>query len=234
MTEEPRVPASEVIFHYFVDKIKSGELHPGDPLPSERTLQKQLGVSRFSLREGLARLNAIGAIDTQHGKTTRVSQQVSLDSLKNVFLPLQAKLDPQVRSDLFEARVVLEGELACLAAERRTAEDLKNLRENLKQAEDSIDDGEIFGSLDLEFHKLIAEAAGNRFLNQMHAVLRDQLGPVMKRHTQAAEQRLVILQNHEDLFQAIEERKLEEAKQMSRDHLSIFKSHYVQNHDQDH
>ena len=107
MPEEPKVSASEVIFHYFREKIKSGELKPGDPLPSERTLQKQLEVSRFSLREGLARLNAIGAIDTHHGKTTRVSQQVNTDSLKNVFLPMQAKSDTQSRGDLYEARVVL-------------------------------------------------------------------------------------------------------------------------------
>ena len=60
MTEQTKVSASEVIFQYFKQKIKSGELQPGDPLPSERNLQKLLCVSRFSLREGLARLNAIG------------------------------------------------------------------------------------------------------------------------------------------------------------------------------
>jgi len=233
MTQEPRVPASEVIFHYFVDKIKRGDLHPGDPIPSERTLQKQLGVSRFSLREGLARLNAVGVIDTQHGKTTRVSQQVSLDSLKNVFLPLQAKLDNKTRSDLYEARVVLEGELASLAAERRTSSDLNYLTGNLQMAKASLEDGQAFGLLDLEFHRLIAEAAGNRFLIQMHAVLRDQLGPIMKRHTHEAEQRKSILQSHENLYKAIESRKPIEAKAMSREHLSIFKSQYVQAHGQD-
>jgi DNA-binding FadR family transcriptional regulator len=227
MSTEQKVSASEVIFHYFKEKIKSGALQPGDPLPSERTLQKQLGVSRFSLREGLARLNAIGVIDTQHGKTTRVSQGVNTDSLKNVFLPFQSHADTQSRSDLYEARMVLEAELASLAAKRRTAKDIEGLRLNLEQAEASIGDENIFGSLDLEFHERIANAAGNRFFKQMHAVIRDQLEPVMKLHANAEDQRRMILRKHTELFNAIEDRNPAEARQMARDHLGVFKTHYT-------
>ncbi|MDG2170501.1 MAG: FadR/GntR family transcriptional regulator [Opitutales bacterium] len=227
MPEEPKVSASEVIFHYFREKIKSGELKPGDPLPSERTLQKQLEVSRFSLREGLARLNAIGAIDTHHGKTTRVSQQVNTDSLKNVFLPMQAKSDTQSRGDLYEARVVLETEVAGLAAQRHTEDDLMGLRSNLKSAEAALGDGDAFGSLDLEFHERIADAARNLFFKQMHAVIRDQLEPVMKLHANAEEQRRLILRKHKDLFEAIEEGDARAARQLARDHLGVFKTHYT-------
>jgi GntR family transcriptional repressor for pyruvate dehydrogenase complex len=227
MSTEQKVSASEVIFHYFKEKIKSGALQPGDPLPSERTLQKQLGVSRFSLREGLARLNAIGVIDTQHGKTTRVSQGVNTDSLKNVFLPFQSHADTQSRSDLYEARMVLEAELASLAAKRRTAKDIEGLRLNLEQAEASIGDENIFGALDLEFHERIANAAGNRFFKQMHAVIRDQLEPVMKLHANAEDQRRMILRKHTELFNAIEDRNPAEARQMARDHLGVFKTHYT-------
>ncbi len=226
MTEENRVSASEVIFHYFKEKIKSGELKPGDPIPSERTLQKQLGVSRFSLREGLARLNAIGAIDTHHGKTTRVSQRVNMDSLKNVFLPLQANLHTQSRSDLYEARVVLEVELAGLAARRRNDEDIAGLKENLREAENSLDYSEQFGALDLDFHERIAVAAKNIFFRQMHAVIRDQLESVMRLHANAKEQRQVILKKHSDLFTAIEAGNAAEARQLARDHLGVFKTHY--------
>ncbi|MDA0345896.1 MAG: FadR/GntR family transcriptional regulator [Verrucomicrobia bacterium] len=227
MTTEIRISASEVIFHYFKEKIKSGELQAGDPLPSERTLQKQLGVSRFSLREGLARLNAIGVIDTQHGKTTRVSQTVNMESLRNVFLPLQANLDTQARGDLYEARITLEVEIAGLAAVRRSEEDLKALKINLRDAEASLHDGDKFGSLDLEFHELIAIAAGNRFFRQMHAVIRDQLQPIMKLHANAEEQRRLILTKHNDLFTAIESGNTREARKMARDHLGVFKSHYA-------
>lgn len=226
MTEENRIPASEVIFHYFKEKIKSGELKPGDPLPSERTLQKQLRVSRFSLREGLARLNAIGAIDTHHGKTTRVSQSVNMDSLKNVFLPLQANLHTQSRSDLYEARVVLEVELAGLAARRHNDEDIAGLKENLREAEHSLDNGEQFGALDLDFHERIAAAAKNIFFRQMHAVIRDQLESVMRLHANAKEQRQVILKKHSDLFSAIEAGNSAEARQLAKDHLAVFKTHY--------
>jgi GntR family transcriptional repressor for pyruvate dehydrogenase complex len=189
-------------------------------------LQKQLGVNRFSLREGLARLNAIGVIDTQHGKTTRVSQTVNMESVRNVFLPLHANLDTQARRDLYEARITLEVEIAGLAAKRRNEEDLEVLRTNLNNAEASLDDGDTFGSLDLEFHERITAAAGNRFFRQMHAVIRDQLGQIMKLHANAEEQRRLILQKHKDLFTAIESENAEEARKMARDHLGVFKSHY--------
>ena len=226
MAEENRVSASEVIFHYFKEKIKSGELKPGDPLPSERTLQKQLSVSRFSLREGLARLNAIGVIETNHGKTTRVSQSVNMDSVKNVFLPLQAHLHTQSRSDLYEARIVLEVELAGLAAKRRNEHDLAELEENLKDARAALDDSQTFGALDLGFHECIAAAAKNVFFRQMHAVIRDQLESVMMLHANAKEQRQVILKKHNDLFNAIKEGNAAEARQLARDHLGVFKTHY--------
>jgi len=226
MTTEIRISASGVIFNYFKEKIKSGELQAGDPLPSERTLQKQLGVSRFSLREGLARLNAIGVIDTQHGKTTRVSQIVNMESVRNVFLPLHANLDTQARRDLYEARITLEVEIPGLAAKRRNEEDLEALRTNLNNAEASLDDGDTFGSLDLEFHERITAAAGNRFFRQMHTVIRDQLEQIMKLHANAEEQRRLILQKHKDLFTAIESENAEEARKMARDHLGVFKSHY--------
>ncbi len=227
MSEPPKVSASELIFHYFRERIKSGELKPGDPLPSERTLQKQLGVSRFSLREGLARLNAIGVIDTHHGKTTRVSQQVNTDSLKNVFLPMQANNDTQSRGDLYEARVVLETEIAGLAAQRHTEKDLMGLRSNLLSAEAALEDEDTFGSLDLEFHERIANAAKNRFFKQMHAVIRDQLEPVMKLHANEEEQRRLILKKHNDLFDAIEKGDARAARQLARDHLGVFKTHYT-------
>ena len=121
------------------------------------------------------------------------------------FLPMQAKSDTQSRGDLYEARVVLETEIAGLAAQRRTENDLEGLSANLQAAESALHEEDTFGSLDLEFHERIADAAGNRFFKQMHAVIRDQLEPVMMLHANAEEQRRLILKKHTDLFKAIEE-----------------------------
>ena len=140
---------------------------------------------------------------------------------------MQAKSDTQSRGDLYEARVVLETEIAGLAAQRRNEKDLIALRSNLKAAKGALSDGDLFGSLDLEFHELIADAARNRFFKQMHAVIRDQLEPVMKLHANEEEQRQLILKKHSDLFNAIEEGDARAARQLARDHLGVFKTHYT-------
>ena len=70
-------------------------------------------------------------------------------------------------------------------------------------------------------------AARNHFFKQMHAVIRDQLEPVMKLHANAEEQRRFILRKHKDLFEAIEEGDARAARQLARDHLGVFKTHYT-------
>ena len=75
---------AEAVFRHLKDRIRNGELQPGDSLPSERELQAELGVSRISLREGLARLSALGLVEVSHGKGTIVSRAVSLQSVEDV------------------------------------------------------------------------------------------------------------------------------------------------------
>ena len=58
---------AEAIVQHLVGRIRAGEFGPGDRLPSERHLQRELGVGRLSLREGLARLSALGIIRVDHG-----------------------------------------------------------------------------------------------------------------------------------------------------------------------
>ena len=71
-----RYTTAEVVVNYFRKEIESGNLKPGLQLPSERVLQKQFGISRFSLREGLARLSALGIIQIQHGKGSFIASDV--------------------------------------------------------------------------------------------------------------------------------------------------------------
>ena len=76
--------------NFLKKQIEEGALKPGEQLPSERTLQEILGVSRFTLREALAGLSALGIIKIAHGKGAFIAKEMSPSSLEDVFLPLFA------------------------------------------------------------------------------------------------------------------------------------------------
>src|SRR5277367_5732107 len=86
--------------------IASGELRPGDRLPPERELARELKISRSSLRAGIGFLSAMGVLKSLHG-----------------FLPWQ----------MFEARLVIEASVAFLAAERATDEQIAELAEEVAE-----------------------------------------------------------------------------------------------------
>ena len=79
---------AEAIVNYFKKEIESGRLKPDDKLPSERMLQEEFGISRFSLREGLARLSALGIIRIIHGKGAFINSEINNASLGHVLMPM--------------------------------------------------------------------------------------------------------------------------------------------------
>ena len=221
-----KVSTSQAVVNLFTDRIKSGEIKPGDSLPSEKLLQEELQVSRFALREGLARLSALGIIKVIHGKGAIITSDIDPDSLKNVFLPMHPSIRSGSREDLFEARLLLEGELAFLAAKRRTREHLKRFDEILVETKKRIDEPEPFGELDMAFHMTIAEAAGNSYLLQMHVVIRDQLQPILQRHARSIEQRELIMEKHTKVFEAIKRKAATKARALAIENLKVFRQDY--------
>ena len=221
-----KVSTSQAVVNLFTERIKTGEIKPGDSLPSEKLLQEELQVSRFALREGLARLSALGIIKVIHGKGAIITSDIDPDSLKNVFLPMHPSIRSGSREDLFEARLLLEGELAFLAAKRRTREHLKRFDEILVNTRKLINEPEPFGELDLAFHMTIAEAAGNSYLMQMHVVIRDQLQPILQRHARSIEQRELILSKHAKVFEAIKRKASTKARSLAIENLKVFQQDY--------
>ena len=202
-------------------------MRPGGALPSERALQEQLGISRFSLREGLARLSALGIIDVRHGKGSVVTEEINGSSLAGVLTPLFATNDLRVLEDLFAARSMLETETARLAAIRRTDKDLVSLREILWMSERTLTKVEIFGKLDFEFHYEIARIADNVLFLKMHEAISEQAQAFLKDlageqwHCEAA------FKGHCEIFECIEGRSPREAEKATRAHLLTCKENYV-------
>ena len=111
----------EDVFEQILADVLSGEMQPGEALPSERRLAEVLGVSRPAVREALKRVAAAGLVEVRQGDATTVRdfrRHAGLDLLPRLLLQ-GGELDVAVARSILEARLHNGPKVAELAAERR-------------------------------------------------------------------------------------------------------------------
>lgn len=129
----------EEIVKQIIEKIKSGELKPGDRLPTERDLVVHLNVSRTAIREALRSLKIMGLIDSKVGSGTFI-KEMTLDSLMDSFASVLSK-NERLIIELIEVRMLLEVEIAKLAVRRIDENKIRVLGKTLLQMENEIKEG---------------------------------------------------------------------------------------------
>jgi len=216
-----RMTVSEEIIKKLIDLINSGVLGPGDKLPSERELMEQLKVSRASIREALRSLGLAGLLETRPGNGTYVSECFS--SLIAGQVEWSALLGEQDILELMEVREPLEVQAAGLAAQRATVTQLEELRQAIERLRSNLGDVEQEVAADLVFHTIIAEMAQNRVLYRLTLGLRNLLREYIKQATSATETKMSTVEEHQAIFEAIEERDEARARQAMVRHLQISK-----------
>ena len=142
--------------------VVSGEVQPGGRLPAEAELAAQLNVSRNSLREAVRALTLIQVLHVRQGDGTYVTSlepSVLLEGTAFIMDLLGGGQDLEV----WHVRRILEPAAAALAAARIDAAMLERLREELGRMDlaTSIDE---LTEADINFHRTLVEAAGNRLL----------------------------------------------------------------------
>lgn len=114
----------EDVFDQILSGVLSGEMQPGETLPSERRLAEVLGVSRPAVREALKRVSAAGLVEVRQGDATTVRdfrRHAGLDLLPRLLLRA-GELDLSVVRSILEARLHNGPKAAELAATRRRSE----------------------------------------------------------------------------------------------------------------
>lgn len=163
-----REPLANEIARRLVEYLLSGEVSPGERMPSERELAQAFGVGRSAMREAIKSLSLIGLVEVRHGDGTylRKSDSAILPQVIEWGLLLG---EPRTR-DLVEARQKIEEVIAGLAAERRSEEDVAALRGLLARMEAAAGpDGDPaeFVDADVRFHLALSEAARNTALRDV-------------------------------------------------------------------
>jgi GntR family transcriptional regulator, transcriptional repressor for pyruvate dehydrogenase complex len=173
LANSPRPSLSDEVVRRVVELILDEGLRPGDKLPSERELTARLSVGRSSLREAIKTLAALGVVEVAVGSGMYVADGES--SLLTRPLSWGLLMGERSTREVIEARRVVEVELAGLAAERATEEEVAAIGEELALLGVNLADAEKFTRHDLAFHLAVARAAHNRVLYHVLDTLRHVL-----------------------------------------------------------
>lgn len=216
-----RTSTAEAIVKHLVERIRDGEFAPGDRLPSERLLQEELGVGRLSLREGLARLSALGIIRIDHGKGAFVERAASSHSLAHALLPAFKVGDRKALHDLVQSRALIEAEVSGLAAQHRDEADIEILQTILNTPDIKLMNEEELAEVDLAFHMEIARVADNAFLVIMLKALRTHIHDYLVHYVRAMNDPVRVMKRHLPILQAIVDQDVEQARELARAHVVV-------------
>lgn len=214
----PRQKLAETVAQQLLEAVRDKE--PGTQLPSERELVQQLRVGRSTVREALKGLAMIGVVEIRHGQGVFVAEHQST-------VPGVIGVSSAEAGKLREARDIIEPQIARLAAQRRTEEDLAALQKVLDAHRKSIDKGTGPILEASRFHLLLAEAADNPALTavvQPFFRLMIEKGP--KLYEFEAGYAEWELEQHTGIFEAVRDGDADLAEQRVSEHVNAMDSHY--------
>lgn len=200
------------------DLISSGKLKPGDRLPAERELAVNLSVSRTVVREAVKALSERGLVTIQPGNGIFVSHMDSnhiSDQVGRLF-----RLNESSYKDIAVVRRVLEVEIAGLAAQHATPQDLDDMQVAIEFMEVNQDEIDQFVMGDRDFHAALARATKNKILPVLLDAFVDQLDEF---------KRLIFLvqgapqqgqKSHKEIFEAVKQGNVEQAREAMLRHVN--------------
>lgn len=189
---------------------------PGDRLPSENILSEELNISRTTLREAIRILVGKGILEIKRGLGTFVKENVNFKEIEELNPLLSAKINAK---DLYEMRLIFEPEAAYLAAVRATDMEIKRIVSLAKQIEEKIITGQDRTKVEQAFHKSIAKATHNEFMNKLMPVIYEAID---KGVTLSTGKELAVkdtINDHKMLVEFIETRNAEGAKNAMKIHI---------------
>ena len=218
----PRTLALELV-QALGERIRDGRLATGDKLPTEAAVMAEFGVSRTVVREAISKLQAAGLVETRHGIGTFVVGVGDAGGFR--IAPEQMATLRDVIAVL-ELRIGIETEGAALAAQRRTDEDLAQMRVALDAVKEAVDAGRDAVSADFQFHLAIARATQNPHFAELIATLGARIIPRARLEGEDAmtDERRAYLKRvnaeHENILDAIAAGDADGARAAMRTHLA--------------
>lgn len=215
---------SEEVFNQIKSAILEGKVKPGEKLPTEQELIKELGVSRGPIREALKLLKNMGFIETRQGGGSYVRSLVA----NRVGDPLNLIMKDNIEKifELLEVRKEIETWSAYHAAHRANEEDIEALGRIVDETKTHIEKEKMPPTrLDADFHLAIAQCSYNTIQAHLtytvYDIFKDYFNFLIENICFSTKYQQAIYSQHADIYGAIKGRDAEGARHLMMDHLSF-------------
>lgn len=204
---------NDEITRQLISRILSGVLNPGDKLPPERQMAEQMNVNRNTLREALRKLEQLGLLSVRQGDGIYVldyRNSGSIELLKHILMSRREKT-AEIIHDILKIRTIVIPEMAALAAEKVSTDEINSLRLITDDPMKSIIER------DLAIHTMIARVSGNLLymilLNFFNEIFLQYAGLYFS----FEENRNVSLKFHKNIIDALIRKDPKKAKSIMHD-----------------
>lgn len=222
MRERSRSVAGKYLYGEVVERIRrmirEGEFMVGDRLPPERTLAHRFGVSRNCIRQAIQALAEKGILESRRGDGTYVrspDEAVLTQSLAQAMSMRSELLD-----DIWEFRLMMEPQIAFLAAKSITREEIDRLKVIVFDQQKRMLEGDPEPELDAAFHGVIVEASRNRVVRKVMETMNEVLNESRAKQLQSHARTRASVVGHLKLIDAFERNDPESAYRAMQEHLS--------------
>lgn len=199
------------------DMIEKGRLKSGDQLPVERELAEIFHVSRSSVREALRSLETQGFLECRQGDGTYIASHPVESLVSPLASVIFSEKDGQM--ELFEMRRLIEPQIAFLAAERATQEEIESMEEALTLQEEEVARGESGTDTDKKFHYVMAKATKNKVFLRIMDNIMELLAESRDKYLQVEGRPGKSITRHRLILNAIKAGDRERAERLMREHL---------------
>jgi len=209
------------VYKQIVSMISSGQVKPGQKLPSEREMASDLGISRQSIREALYRAETIGLIEVRQGEGSFVLSSVG-ESLSSPLAVLLAEQAERV-FEFLEIRKLIEGWCAEKAAVEADADDLEKMQEILEMMKELSTENRKWQEADVEFHFSVVAATHHVIAMHIMEALKVSFDTFFnfRQLLSKTDNKELMWKHHHEVYQAIKQRKPALARQKIVDHLNF-------------
>jgi DNA-binding FadR family transcriptional regulator len=224
VSAQPIRAASEQVAVQIQHHIQREGLVPDDFLGREEDLAAEFGVSRPTLREALKLLASGNLIRANKGPgggifVARTAEQGMSQSLSDA-IAMMLETGAATLEELLDARLLLEVPLAGRAAYQADSDVVERLRRAVRaEAEADADDVDALAAADLEIHRAVAAAAGNRMAEALTGWVFEVLQPSLMELLHGAVVQSAVLEQHQALLAAVEKGDPARAERAMKDHL---------------
>lgn len=217
-----RQKLSDQVFDRLWDMVQSGELAPGDAMPSERALMERFAVGRPAVREALQMMANKGIISISHGERSRVNKLtagIAFDQVDDI-AKLLLSTEPANLEHLKQLRKILETSSVQIAARNCTPEKTAMMRALIEDQRSKLGQDRAFIEADIAFHVAISEMTENPLIKAVTQAMLSWLFQYYKPLLLWSGRENTTLLEHEHLVDCLEKHDGDGALKMMLDHLS--------------